>query len=224
MQPIPSCTAMPVSILILAGGRALRMEGQDKGLVTLEGQTLAERIHQQALSSIKSLQCNDIIINTNRNQQQYAALFPHAQIIADSWPDFRGPLAGIHAGLSQCQHDWLWVIPCDLYQLPEHCLTHMQQTLEKIGQQNLYATYAVINDDALYPLCLVHKKTLDPLANALHKQQYAVRHWLFDLEALPTYFKIPAHMPLNLNTPEALQAAADYRQQLSGGDPSQVSL
>lgn len=197
-----------VSIAILAGGRATRMDGEDKGLLTLNGIPLVQRLYGEV-----SPLSNDLLINANRSHHQYEQLFPHNKIITDAWPDFRGPLAGIHAALTMAKHDYLLSIPCDLYHLPTNCLKAM---LETVAQHQCPATFAVINDDALYPLCLVHKNTLPELESALQKQQYAVRHWLFAVKAMPTYFQIPLDMPLNLNTPEALRTATQYEQQLLG--------
>ena len=53
--------------VILAGGKARRMGGGDKGLVDLCGKPLVEH----ALAAL-SPQVNAIIINANRNQDRYA--------------------------------------------------------------------------------------------------------------------------------------------------------
>jgi molybdopterin-guanine dinucleotide biosynthesis protein A len=58
-----------VSGLILAGGRASRMGGADKGLIIFKGVTVAEQIARQLAS-----QCGSVAINANRNRHHYAQL------------------------------------------------------------------------------------------------------------------------------------------------------
>ena len=75
------------SILLLAGGRGQRMGGQDKGLVTWQGQPLiayAQRVARPLT--------DDLIISCNRNPDQYARFAD--QLVSDGNDDFAGPLAG----------------------------------------------------------------------------------------------------------------------------------
>ena len=95
------------SILLLAGGRGQRMGGQDKGLVTWQGQPLiayAQRVARPLT--------DDLIISCNRNPDQYARFAD--QLVSDGNDDFAGPLAGIRAGLAAARHAHLLVLPCDV--------------------------------------------------------------------------------------------------------------
>ena len=95
------------SILLLAGGRGQRMGGQDKGLVTWQGQPLiayAQRVARPLT--------DDLIISCNRNPDQYARFAD--QLVTDGNDDFAGPLAGIRAGLAAARHAHLLVLPCDV--------------------------------------------------------------------------------------------------------------
>ena len=56
-----------ISAVILAGGKARRMGGQDKGLQILGKQSLIEHIVNRLQPQI-----HDISINANRNQTEYA--------------------------------------------------------------------------------------------------------------------------------------------------------
>lgn len=198
-----SASLPKVSVLILAGGRATRMHGVDKGLVQLNGMPLTQR-----LFNVVASESDEILINANRHLEQYQQLFPNCTIISDHWSDYRGPLAGIYAGLQHCKHEYLFVVPCDLFALPASCLEKMFQAIQNPQYK---ATYAVINSDALYPLCLTHKNALPELEKVLHNHQYAVRSWLFSVNAVPTHFQMPLDMPLNLNNPDALRAASLYQ-------------
>ena len=88
-------SANQITGLILAGGRAQRMGGIDKGLIPFRGKALIE-------SAIQALQdqVGEILINANRNISQYSSYgYP---VIVDETPNFSGPLAGFSAGLKIC--------------------------------------------------------------------------------------------------------------------------
>ena len=102
--------AAPFSILLLAGGRGLRMGGQDKGLVAWHGTPLIA--HVQAV--VRPL-TDDLIISCNRNLEQYR---PYAdQLVCDPETDFPGPMAGVLAGLAVARHPWVLVLACDAPQI-----------------------------------------------------------------------------------------------------------
>ncbi|MCK6264970.1 molybdenum cofactor guanylyltransferase MobA [Vibrio sp. ZSDE26] len=93
------------SWVILAGGQATRMGGQDKGLIHLDGKPLIQYVFDRLTS-----QTSNITINANRNHGIYERIAP---VIADQFTGFPGPLGGIHAGLSFSQTDWVGFVPCD---------------------------------------------------------------------------------------------------------------
>ncbi len=85
----------PTLGLILAGGLARRMGGGDKARLKVGGMTILER----ALARLRP-QCDGIVINANGDPARFAD--SGLPVVADSVPDFAGPLAGILAGL-----DWM---------------------------------------------------------------------------------------------------------------------
>jgi molybdopterin-guanine dinucleotide biosynthesis protein A len=103
--------------LILAGGRAQRMGGIDKGLISFHDKHLIE-------STIARLQnqVGSIIINANRNITKYAT-YGHP-VIMDETPDFSGPLAGFLVGLKICKTPLLLTSPCDSPLLPIDLASH----------------------------------------------------------------------------------------------------
>jgi molybdenum cofactor guanylyltransferase len=80
--------------LILAGGLARRMGGGDKARIRIGGKTILERVLARMTP-----QCSALIINANGDPARFADT--RLPVVADSVPDFAGPLAGILAGL-----DW----------------------------------------------------------------------------------------------------------------------
>ncbi|MCU4179164.1 molybdenum cofactor guanylyltransferase MobA [Bosea sp. BH3] len=81
--------------LILAGGLARRMGGGDKALVPLAGSPILGHV----IARLQG-QCDGLVLNANGDPARFASY--GLPVIADTIPDFAGPLAGILAGL-----DWL---------------------------------------------------------------------------------------------------------------------
>lgn len=92
--------------VILAGGRATRMGGVDKGLVLLDGRPLAAHV----LAALRP-QVNTILINANRNLQAYTEL--GCRVITDTQLDYPGPLGGLAAALGAAETPWVLTVPCD---------------------------------------------------------------------------------------------------------------
>ncbi len=80
--------------VVLAGGLARRMGGGDKARIRIGDRTILERV----LARIAP-QCACVILNANGDPARFADT--GLPVVADSVPDFAGPLAGILAGL-----DW----------------------------------------------------------------------------------------------------------------------
>ncbi len=80
--------------VILAGGRATRMGGGDKGLRMVGERRLIDYVIDRL-----ALQCGQLAINANGDPSRLAEF--GLPILPDSLPDHPGPLAGVLAGL-----DW----------------------------------------------------------------------------------------------------------------------
>jgi molybdopterin-guanine dinucleotide biosynthesis protein A len=119
--------------LLLAGGLSRRMGGGDKSLRRLGGRTLLdrviERIRQQAAA---------LVLNANGDPARFAGF--GLPVVADSVPDFAGPLAGILAGL-----DWaaahrpdcpmIASVATDAPFLPEDLVSRLVQGMEAEGAE-----------------------------------------------------------------------------------------
>ncbi|MGB5305763.1 MAG: NTP transferase domain-containing protein, partial [Gammaproteobacteria bacterium] len=83
---MPADTRIPIdniSAVILAGGRARRMDGEDKGLIELRGRPLIDYI----ISALRP-QTGEIMVNANRNQDRYRTYgYP---VIEDILGDYSG--------------------------------------------------------------------------------------------------------------------------------------
>ena len=108
--------------LILAGGRASRMGGIDKGLQNHHGIPLA----MHALLRLQP-QVGTLMINANRNLGAYEAM--GVPVWPDVASDFPGPLAGFLVGLERCETDYLVTVPCDSPLFPADLVARLAQAL-----------------------------------------------------------------------------------------------
>ncbi|WP_043113452.1 molybdenum cofactor guanylyltransferase MobA [Solimonas soli] len=186
--------------VVLAGGRGLRMGGADKGLAELDGKPLVAHL----LDALRP-QAAALLINANRHGERYAAF--GVPVVADPWPDFRGPLAGIAAAFAAIEHDWLLAAPCDTPGLPADLAAQLMAAAQA-GRRD--AAYAVVDGDPVYPLCLLHRRLAAPLRTALEAGHYAVGRWLAAQGAVAVNIRGWCGTLMNLNTPERLAAAQHH--------------
>lgn len=106
LMEIQSPTLETITGVILAGGRARRMGGVDKGLVPFAGRPLIEWVIDGLTPQVGKL-----LINANRNMDQYAS-YGHP-VINDTIADFQGPLAGFVSAMAAAEPGWIATVPCD---------------------------------------------------------------------------------------------------------------
>ena len=196
--PFPNPEPAQITGLILAGGRARRMDNEDKGLLSLRGQPLIQH-------SIKRLQTQlgTIIISANRNRESYARL--GFAVVADGDSDFAGPLAGILAGLKAMQTEWLQCVPCDNPWLPNDLVERMAATLIKERQYLAVPRW----QNRLQPVyCLLHRSLATSLEDYLRSGEHKVQHWIQQQEHCVVDFA-DSDCFMNINTPEELQQAEE---------------
>lgn len=108
-----------VTGVVLAGGKASRMGGQDKGLMPLNGRPLWLHVADCLRPQVDSL-----VISANRNLQTYQA--SGLPVIADTLPGFPGPLAGILSVMRQAPGEWFLFCPCDTPFIPNTLFTRLE--------------------------------------------------------------------------------------------------
>lgn len=110
--------------ILLAGGRASRLGGGDKGLRRIGGRPIIERV-----VAIMRPQCDALLINANGDPARFAAL--DLPVVADGAPDLPGPLAGVLAGLDHVaehhpQARFAVTVPTDAPFLPSDLVARLQ--------------------------------------------------------------------------------------------------
>ena len=115
---------LPITAVVLAGGRATRMGGQDKGLVELAGRPMIAHV----LAALAP-QVEWILVNANRNLDRYAAFgWP---VVRDEDTGFLGPLAGLAAGMRAAATPLVMTSPCDCPMLPPQLAQRLLAALER---------------------------------------------------------------------------------------------
>ncbi|MFM4930756.1 molybdenum cofactor guanylyltransferase MobA [Aeromonas dhakensis] len=190
----PRTDRFPVSAVVLAGGRATRMGGADKGWVELAGRPLIDHV----LDRLRP-QVDEILINANRSQARYQALAP---VIGDDSPDYLGPLAGMQAGLAAARHDWVLFVPCDGPALPRDLMARFRAALTP--QTELVVAH---DGDWLQPVvALLHKSLLPSLCAALAEGERKIDIWFARHNMAVVSFADQPDAFINLNSPGELAA------------------
>ncbi|MGB6538354.1 MAG: molybdenum cofactor guanylyltransferase MobA [Xanthobacteraceae bacterium] len=196
--------------LILAGGQARRMGGGDKARIRVGGTSILQRV----LARLKP-QCNGMIINANGDPARFADT--GLPIVADSVPDFAGPLAGILAGLDwaaantpDCQ--WIASVPGDCPFVPKNLLARLHEARSAAGAALACAgsgrrTHPVVG---LWPLQLRENLRHALLGEGVRKiDVWTARHGV----AVADWPDGPIDPFFNVNTPADAQSAEGLARQ-----------
>ena len=188
-------TATPVdeiTAVILAGGKARRMDGEDKGLINLNGRALIDYI----ISALRP-QAGDILINANRNLQQYGRY--GLPVVVDMLGDYFGPLVGMATGMHTTDRPYIVTVPCDSPFIPGTLVETLYRSL--VDQQ---ADISVAHDGTrMQPVfALLRCELLPDLLDYLDEGGRKIDIW-YDRQrlAIADFSNTPDTF-LNLNTPE----------------------
>jgi len=147
------------SAAILAGGRATRFGGRDKGALLVDGQTIRER-QINMLSEI----ADDLMIVGGESGAGLQACDCRAKALRhfDDHVPGCGPMGGVHAAVSAARHDAVFVVACDMPYVTAPFAAHL---LDLAGGVD-----AVVprTERGLHPLCAVYTRACrEPLATRL---------------------------------------------------------
>jgi len=189
-------THLPRTIgLILAGGRSRRMQGRDKALLAVQGETLLAHAIRRLRPQVDAL-----ALNSNAAPDSLAAY--GLPVIPDLLPGFLGPLAGIHAGLMQYPEDYLVTVAVDLPFLPPDLVTRLRSGLES-------KSCAYASDAERHALALLWRPgTAALVEDYLQRGERSLKDFLA-VHGQPVRFDRPQDRGLfcNINTPEDLARA-----------------
>lgn len=192
-------TAPPTLGLVLAGGLARRMGGGDKARIKIGGASILQRV----LACLMP-QCSRVIVNANGDAARFADT--GLPVVADSVPDFAGPLAGILAGLDWAAAnapaiEWLVSVPGDCPFLPKDLVTRLHEVRAASNVPLACASsgewrHPVVG---LWPVSLREDLRHALIGENLHKiELWTARHGI----AVAEWPTIPFDPFFNVNTPE----------------------
>ncbi|WNP34631.1 molybdenum cofactor guanylyltransferase MobA [Enterobacter kobei] len=185
--------------VVLAGGKATRMGGKDKGLLELNGQPLWQHVAGKL-----ARQVDTVVISANRNLAVYQASgYP---VIQDSLPGFPGPLAGMLAVMQQVNSAWFLFCPCDTPTIPEDLITRL-----RAGLNNAPAVWVFDGERDHPAIALMHRQLVpfltDYLASGERRVMVALRQAggkAVDCSDIQSAF-------INVNTPEDLARRQEHQ-------------
>ncbi|MAF95773.1 MAG: molybdenum cofactor guanylyltransferase MobA [Rhodospirillaceae bacterium] len=124
-----------VAGVLLAGGRARRMGGGDKGLRTLGGRPVMDHVVERARPQVAAL-----LINANSDPERFSGygLPVVPDVISDESGGVAGPLAGVLTGMewaaaSQPQCPWVATFACDAPFAPSDLVERLLAAVEEEG-------------------------------------------------------------------------------------------
>lgn len=190
--------SLQIDAVILAGGMARRMGGDDKGLVELNGKTMIEHTIERIKPQVK-----EILINANRNQTRYAEF--GFTVLSDEHTGFLGPLAGMITAMGHTQADYLLVVPCDCPLLPRDLVARLLAAIEAND-----AELAVASDgEREQPVVMLLKPSLrESMTAFLEAGERKIDFWYAKHRFAVAAFADQPNAFVNVNTPEQKQRLA----------------
>lgn len=196
-----------VTGVLLAGGRAERMGGRDKGLLPLAGEPLVAH----GVRRLKP-QVAELLISANRHLESYRRF--GCRVVADGVDErFRGPLAGMLAALRVATTPYVLTAPCDSPLLPSDYAARM---LAALAEARAVASVAW-GEECWQPVfALVSVGLRDDLAAWLAAGEGGAGRWLQRHRPARVTFPDEPGWWRNVNTPEELARLAAEWANLTG--------
>jgi molybdenum cofactor guanylyltransferase len=209
-------TIPPTLGLVLAGGLARRMGGGDKARIRVGGVTILQRV-----LACLTPQCSRVIVNANGDPARFADT--GLTVVADSVPDFAGPLAGILAGLDWAAANapacrWLASAPGDCPFLPKNLVARLHEARAAAAVPLACAgsgerRHPVV---ALWPVELRDDLRRALVGEGLHKiELWTARHGV----AIAEWPDAPIDPFFNVNTPDDAARAEQLATQFPAASP-----
>lgn len=156
-----------ISGLILTGGKSSRM-GTNKALLLLGKINAITRIVEIAKTN-----CAQIVLATNEPEKYQFLALPCVKDVYKG----KGPLGGLHSGLSAIETDWVLVFPCDL---PLISVEYIQPLLEAEVKYDI-----VIYESAgrLHPLFgRYNRRILPRITDCLEAERLKIQEFFHPLQ------------------------------------------
>ncbi|MDA8481020.1 molybdenum cofactor guanylyltransferase MobA [Citrobacter sp. Awk 4] len=185
--------------VVLAGGKARRMGGADKGLLELDGKPLWKHVADNLLSQLET-----VVVNANRHRNIYQK--SGLRVIPDSLADFPGPLAGMLSVFLQEKGDWFLFCPCDTPYIPRDLVARLK------AQRNDAAVVWAHDGERDHPtIALVNRSVQPLLQDYLQSGERRVMVFMRLAGGHAVDFSDQKDAFINVNTPEELARRQEKR-------------
>ena len=178
--------------VVLAGGKARRMGGADKGLLELDGKPLWRHV-----ADTLAMQLETVIVNANRHRDIYQQ--SGLKVIPDALDDYPGPLAGMLSVFLQEEGEWFLFCPCDMPYIPANLV-------ERLKEQRQSAPVVWVHDgERDHPIIALMNRSMQPLLqDYLQSGERRVMVFMRQAGGHPVDFSDYKGAFVNVNTPEEL--------------------
>ena len=185
--------------VVLAGGRATRMGGKDKGLQELHGKPLWQHVADALQGEVK-----EIVISANRNIDTYQQ--SGYTVYQDTLAEFPGPLAGMLSVMQQSDSEWFVFCPCDTPFIPA-CLVE-----RLIDQQQSAPVVWVYDGERDHPtITLINRTLISKLEDYLLSGERRVMVFMRQSGGHSVDFSDLTSAFINVNSTEDLQSLQEKR-------------
>jgi molybdenum cofactor guanylyltransferase len=186
----PQMQHQNITGLILAGGRARRMGGADKGLIHVGDKPMIEYVVERLDPQVKHL-----VINANRNQSAYRRWTDN--VVEDNIGVYDGPLAGMASGLQIATTEFVLTVPCDSPLLASDLADRMYKQLTK-----RQADVAVASDGArIQPVFTLLRREVAPsIISFLQQGERKIDKWFCHHAVTTVDFSDKPETFMNINT------------------------
>ena len=186
---------MSITGLILAGGLGRRMGNVDKGLVPFKSKPMVAAVIERFQPQV-----NELLINANRNLEQYQAF--NLRVVPDDIAGFAGPLAGLERGLAEAKHEYVVTAPCDSPLLPMDLVARLMTALtDNQAQLAVAKTFTQVHP----VFCLAQRGLHDHLVAYLQSGGRKIDAWYATLNVVEAHFDDEAGAFSNINTQDELK-------------------
>lgn len=185
--------------VVLAGGRATRMAGKDKGLQHLNGKPLWQHVADTLADQVSAM-----AISANRHIDIYQRSgYP---VYQDTLGDYAGPLAGMLSVMQQSEAEWFVFCPCDTPFIPS-CL------VERLVQFRDGAPVVWVHDgERDHPaITLIHRSLVPALQDYLTAVERRVMVFMRQSGGHFVDFSDWKSAFVNVNTTEDLQTMQEKK-------------
>jgi molybdopterin-guanine dinucleotide biosynthesis protein A len=193
---------------ILAGGRATRFGGRDKGALVVDGRTIFDR----QVAELSQIAREILLVGGPNPEGRGPAVTPIADLIPGC-----GPLGGLHAALTAAQNRVVIVVACDMPYVSAPFLAYLASLA---GEPAGFTAVVPQTERGYHPLCAAYTRAvIEPIERRLAAGRLTMTDLLADVRLRVVAareiarFGDPHQLLANVNTPaehESLEALHNH--------------